>query len=425
MQLFKEGLLEDLWTDLDSGLDAARQRRSARVAARSGTPADLPPSTIATVRGLVEEGAFSKAARHLTSEGLADVSDPGVAEKLRDLHPLGPSVDFGDSLPHPGNGPAQLPPDLEDWETFCFQAISYFPVGSAPGPSGLRPSHLKDCIRKAGSTIVLRQGLAQFVKVAATGKLHPNIQPTLCSSTLIPLRKKDGGIRPIAIGDTIRRIVGKVLLRLPDVKTELECLQPRQCGVGVPYATELVGMGVQRLADVCPINEWVILQVDVRNAFNTIHRPAMLQQCLRKTPSIYDWLSWYYSRSCSLTFQGTHMAMSSTGVHQGDALGPIGFSLGLEAALDNCREQEEALPWACWYLDDGTILGSLQAVGDYLEKLVPALQEIGLQVNPSKCTLWGPGIRHEDDMDDHIPDSWPLGHHYGQFPLFPTDPVRV
>jgi len=50
------------------------------------------------------------------------------------------------------------------------------------------------------------------------------------------------------VGDTLRRIVGKALLHTTDVKAQLACLQARQCGVGVPYACEMVRMGVLRKA---------------------------------------------------------------------------------------------------------------------------------------------------------------------------------
>ena len=36
----------------------------------------LPDSLVNGVRGLVEEGAFAKAAKHLVSHGCADLSDP-------------------------------------------------------------------------------------------------------------------------------------------------------------------------------------------------------------------------------------------------------------------------------------------------------------------------------------------------------------
>ena len=36
---------------------------------------------------------------------------------------------------------------------------------------------------------------------------------------------------------------------MPDTRLQLDVLKPRQCGVGVPFVAELVGMGIQRLAD--------------------------------------------------------------------------------------------------------------------------------------------------------------------------------
>ena len=87
------------------------------------------------------------------------------------------------------------------------------PPGSEPGPSGLRPSHLKECVRNAGASQAFWAGLSAFVKAAVRGALPAVLAPILCASNLIPLKKKDGGIRPIAVGDTLRRVVGKVLLR--------------------------------------------------------------------------------------------------------------------------------------------------------------------------------------------------------------------
>ena len=87
-------------------------------------------------------------------------------------------------------------------------------------PSGLRPSHLKDCVKKAGSTLQLRIGLLAFIQAALSGALPRQAQQVICASTLVPLLKKDGSIRPIAVGDTLRRLAGKVLLSIPEVRDE-------------------------------------------------------------------------------------------------------------------------------------------------------------------------------------------------------------
>ena len=135
------------------------------------------------------------------------------------------------------------------------------------------------------------------------GKLPPSMAEVMCASNLIAVNKKDGGIRPIAVGDTLRRVVGKTL-HTEEVKTQLSALRPRQCGVGVPYACELVGMGVQAIANSKPDGRWVLLQVDMANAFNSVSRMSMLENCLAKVSASYNWLSWCYRTACPLYTQG-------------------------------------------------------------------------------------------------------------------------
>jgi len=51
-----------------------------------------------------------------------------------------------------------------------------------------------------------------MVTTVSTGRLHPRAAPFLCAARLITLKKKDGGVRPIAVGDTLRRLTAKWLL---------------------------------------------------------------------------------------------------------------------------------------------------------------------------------------------------------------------
>jgi hypothetical protein len=255
------------------------------------------------------------------------------------------------------------------------------------------------------------------------GGLHAAIQQPLCAANLIPLSKKDGGIRPIAVGDVLRRVAGKVLLGMPDTKRELECLKPRQFGVGVPFAAEMVGMGIQRLADghLPPdVSEaWVQGQYDVKNAYNTMHRSAFLQGARRQAPTSYNWLAWAYSFPAPLICQGKIIAYSKTGVHQGDSMAPTAFALGLDEALQTCAEQEAELPWVSWYLDDGTVVGPLDKVAAYTEALVPALAAIGLDINTDKSVVWGPGIMKEGEARDTSPEEVRLGHPIRSFTVVP------
>ena len=245
LKLFREGSLDVLWKEVD--IVSAKRRPRTRGHALSDAATHLSEADRRTIIGLVEEGALSKAAKHLLSKGLADIDDPYVVLKLRDLHPRGARVpDACDALPASLHVKFEDGDGALDWAKLSWEAVMSFPPGSSPGPNGLRPSHLKDCLLKVGVGSTLQASLAALVEKAVTGALHPSAASFLCASNLIPLKKKDSGIRPIAVGDTLRRLIGKCLLRSPPLKKEIEGLAPRQCGVGVRGAPELVSMSLQR-----------------------------------------------------------------------------------------------------------------------------------------------------------------------------------
>ena len=86
-----------------------------------------------------------------------------------------------------------------------------FPKGSAPGPSGTRASHLLHAIQINNQTPAL-DVLTDFVNHLSAGLVPLEVQPFLAD--LIGLSKKDGAIRPIAIGDVYRRLTGNAFFLL-------------------------------------------------------------------------------------------------------------------------------------------------------------------------------------------------------------------
>ena len=97
---------------------------------------DLPRGVVEVIRGLVEEGALAKAAKHLISRGVADSRDPAVASKLRDLHPDGPSVILGPGSPLTTSIHPQLDLELSEWTRLAVQAIASFPPALQGGQPG-------------------------------------------------------------------------------------------------------------------------------------------------------------------------------------------------------------------------------------------------------------------------------------------------
>lgn len=117
--------------------------------------------------------------------------------------------------------------------------ICSFANGSSAGTDGLRPQHLKDIISLSAGEAGKR-ALASITKLSnflLAGKLNEEICELLYGASLCALVKKDGGIRPIAIGTTVRRLTSKVACF--SVKSDMvSYLLTRQIGFGVKYGCE-------------------------------------------------------------------------------------------------------------------------------------------------------------------------------------------
>ena len=78
------------------------------------------------------------------------------------------------------------------------------------------------------------------------------------------------------MGETIRRLIGKVALQLPQTVEAVRHLQPTQQVVGAKRAVEHTAILVQEALHVIHSNSaatpWCVLKVDQANAFNSVSR---------------------------------------------------------------------------------------------------------------------------------------------------------
>jgi hypothetical protein len=75
--------------------------------------------------------------------------------------------------------------------------------------------------------------LTAFVNSLLDGKCSPNVTPVLFGGQLMALEKKSGGVRPIAIGYTWRRIAAKCANKYA-IESIGDYLRPIQLGFGTP-----------------------------------------------------------------------------------------------------------------------------------------------------------------------------------------------
>ncbi len=120
------------------------------------------------------------------------------------------------------------------------KGVKSFPPGTAPGPSGLRPS-LREalfCPSLDLSTSLL-SSLTSLVNLLASGCAPPTVLLHLCGAILIAIRKKSGCLHPIAIGESIRRLTSKCLTLSACSPACYRFLQ-NQLGVGVKGGCEVI-----------------------------------------------------------------------------------------------------------------------------------------------------------------------------------------
>ena len=184
------------------------------------------------VSSKLEEGDFRGAVRLVCSEDVIAPQDNATFEALKQKHP--PS--------HPDTAIPSLveeSSDIKVSEKEILQAIKSFPNSSSGGPDGLKPRHLKDIIHPSagGGSQVLLTAMASFIKLVLEGRTPPPVRMFFFGANLTALTKKCGGIRPIAVGCTLRRLAAKVISN--KVKDQMSSLlAPRQLGFGVKGGAE-------------------------------------------------------------------------------------------------------------------------------------------------------------------------------------------
>ena len=106
--------------------------------------------------------------------------------------------------------------------------VSDFSPTSGAGASGLRPSHVQQAMRLATGAQLLSL-LVEVVQLLLQGHVPPTVVPWLCGAFLMALRKPSGALRPIAVGETLRRLTSKIALELMGSKIQ-SVLEPIQVG---------------------------------------------------------------------------------------------------------------------------------------------------------------------------------------------------
>jgi len=195
------------------------------------------------------------------------------------------------------------------------KAVLSFPAGSSGGHDGLRPQHLKDLVqcRESGSDFMT--ALTAFVNLMLAGHCPDDVAPTFFCGRLIALNKKSsGGIRPIAMGFTLRRLTSKCANA--HVSSRLAAFfRPIQLGVGTPGGCEAAVHSARRFLQTMPADH-IVVKLDFSNAFKYLHRFDMLHSIADRAPELFPYCHSPHV-NLSVLFYGQYSVMSQEGPQQG------------------------------------------------------------------------------------------------------------
>ena len=326
------------------------------------------------------DGDISAALRLLTSEDTIAADTADIFQALQAKHPPGPE---NPSLPPP---PSAFPGDaLQANEDSVLAGALHMRKGSGSGLDGLRPLHLQHMLGRetAESGRRLLSALTSLVNIILSGNVPSYACGALYGASLCALNKKGGGIRPVAIGSTFRRLPAKLAARYGQAALSAY-LRPVQLGVGTPGGCEALVHAAREFVSSARRSSdqpTVLVKVDLSNAYNSVNRADCLSEIRDKCPQIYPMMRQGYGFSSSI-FYGTKRILSHTGLHQGDPLASIAFSVAIQPVVKSINSRFNA-----WYLDDGTFGGSVQQAVEDLGMLEQRFAALGLHLNPRKSEV--------------------------------------
>ena len=348
------------------------------------------------VLSLIAEGEVSKSVQVLESPPM--VTGQEDLERIQALHPPAgqhhPARDRGEGL-------VAMTLDRDLFNAY----IADLPRARAPGTSQLRHSHIQSIVGAGGS-----DALYKLCNHILSGLVPTEIRPYFSGARLFALSKVGGGVRPIACGEVLRRMVASMAAKQlrakiaahftpgPSGEGEAQVQRPAQFGVGISGGSDTMVHAVQAALQLQP--SWAVVSIDWKNAFNTCSRAAMLEQVKIHFPELYPFVLACYDSDPLMLFrvekedggEEMHTVPSCEGAQQGDPLGPLLFALALHPLLEATMREHPLLTMLPAYLDDTTIPGPPEEVARAFATMCRLGEAIGLEVNASKCKVYAPCV---------------------------------
>ena len=257
------------------------------------------------------------------------------------------------------------------------------------GPSGLDANGwcrilTSNCYGTSSSDLC--KTLALVIKRLCTEKVNSTSIEALLASRLIPL-DKNPGLRPIGVGEILRRIAGKVVTAAlrQEIISSVGCLQT--CA-GLEAGCESTIHAMRTKFD--QEESEAVLLVDASNAFNAINRKAFLHNVGIVCPPLAVFVRNCYAENLRLFVIGGVELSSREGTTQGDPVAMAIYAVAIIPLILMLVEASVAQNHAtisAGFADDLTAAGKIDELLFWWKKLCSLGPDFGYYPEATKSWL--------------------------------------
>lgn len=341
---------------------------------------------------LVKEGKLKAAMRMLEDSSCSTLPlNDEVKQTLRNKHPP--------RQPANKEALATSPDTPNHFHPIAFEQIdgklildSALKSDGAAGPSGLDAAAWKRLCSSFGqSSLDLCNAVAKVAKRICSAYVDPKGLMALVACRLIALDKCPG-VRPIGIGEVVRRIIGRAVLSI--FKTAIqEAVDVSQLCAGQEAGCEAAIHALRRLFE----NDSTagVLLVDASNAFNSLNRENALRSIQSMCPQLAPILVNTYRDDIPLFIDG-EMFLSQEGTTQGDPLAMAMYALAVTPLIAKLQIPNTN---QVWFADDASASAELQPLRTWWDSLLKLGPDFGYFPNAQKSWLLVKDDRLEEAME--------------------------
>ena len=319
------------------------------------------PRPGARARKLAQSGAYRKAVQSFGAAA-ANLTAEDEQRWARELLP--------DTTRQSSNGPIPAPvmpvEPADSQEVPKPLAGVHFSRLSGPGPTGMRPEHLRDmlsCKRRRAVNRLLRA--IQATENAAEAGTLPDSWRWMLDSRLVFLAKKHGSKpRPVRVGEVWRRLIAKHMLHSHAARVRKRMLEAHQYGVSIPGGTEILvharNVLEERLRADPATGVWAVVDLDFANAYPSLEWDAIDESMAHQLPELAAWTRWCHGSAGDVHLPSGGVHHARRGAEQGDPHGSVicgsvlaDVSKRARAAFLQHKGTQLPEAFTAWYADDG------------------------------------------------------------------------